>query len=423
MSCGPLLGRLVARVKGAWYGLVPRATTLCYEGMVTRGAALWYGVVVMVWLVFVSGVAGGAELVLRQRFIPTGPVIHLGDIADIHAADGVEARRLATLPLWAAPVEGEQRLATLSAVRDALRLQGIDPAGLQFSGATRVAIGTGTTSVEAPAMPQPPTPRPGGTTIGTGFRPPRAEPTELGPANSPSLSLSAREELVNHFREEVLIYLEQMSGDVGNLDVELRLTPQQVEALARNSGGVVISGGRSPWTGRQLLTAEIVTGSGSQSLTFAADVLNTTPVLVAKRPLMRGQTITAADVELQSPTREMRISPSRAVISSLEGAVGLEAARAIRPGEVVTTELCLAPLMVQRNQLVSVAIAGGGLELSRQAKALTEARLGEFTEVQLLNSKERLAARVVGPGKLAMADTSTPAAPVTSPPRPRRYQP
>ncbi len=376
-------------------------------------------------LATLPGIAHGAELVLRQRFIPTGSVIHLGDIADIHAADGVEARRLATLPLWAAPAEGEQRFASVTAVCDALRLQGIDPKGFEFTGATRVAIGA-----DAPATnqgPKRPTaevpPAAGNATIGSGFRPPR-EPLagEAGPTASKPL-VADRSAVADQLREEVLLYLEQMSGNIGHFDIELRLSYQQVDLLVRQTGVPILKGGRAPWTGRQLLTAEFATVAGPQTLTFAVDVLDTTPVVVARRALARGQTITAADVELQTPTREMRIAPSRAVHHDVEAAVGLEAGRAIRAGEVMTAELCLAPLMIERNQIVTVTIAGGGIELSRQAKAIAPARLGEFTEVQMLNSKERLAARVVGAGKLAIADTapSTPA-PSTAP-RPRKYQP
>jgi flagella basal body P-ring formation protein FlgA len=221
----------------------------------------------------------------------------------------------------------------------------------------------------------------------------------------------------------VLLYLEQMSGNIGHLDVELRLSNQQIDLLSRQTGIAVLSGGRAPWTGRQLLTAEFVGPTGSQSFSFPVDVLDTTPVVVAKRGLARGQTITASDVELQVPTREMRMAPSRAVLRQIEEAVGLESGRAIRPGEVLSADLCLAPLMIERNQIVTVTIAGGGFELSRQAKAIAPARLGEFTEVQLLNSKERLAARVVGPGKLAIADTAPSAPAQATPPRQRKYQP
>src|SRR5690606_12856711 len=119
----------------------------------------------------------------------------------------------------------------------------------------------------------------------------------------------------------------------------------------------------------------------------------------------------------------MRMAPTRAVLRQVEEAVGLESGRAIRPGEVLSADLCLAPLMIQRNQIVTVTVAGGGFELSRQAKAIAPARLGEFTEVQLLNSKERLAARVVGSGKLAIADTAPSAPAPAAPPRPRKYQP
>lgn len=359
--------------------------------------------------------AQGAELVLREKFIPTGSVIHLGDIADIHAADGTEARRLATLPLWAAPAEGEQRIASVSTIRDTVRLRGLDPANLRFSGAGRVAIGS---------VSPTPASEPSATGVTTGFRAGRSTLVDKPEVNTVAPLLGAeREALLALVHEQMLLYLEEKRGYAGNLDVEIRLSPVQLEQLAGRTGEFTIAGGRAPWTGRQLLAMEIATQHGLQKLACTADVLDTTPRVIVRRAIARGQTITAADVALEAPTRETRLPHGKTTIEQVGEAVGREASRALRPGEVVTSDLCLAPLMIQRNQVVSVTLAGGGIELSRQAKALSEARLGEFTEVELLGSKQRLAARVVGPGRLAMADTGPTVEHRETAQREKRYSP
>lgn len=237
------------------------------------------------------------------------------------------------------------------------------------------------------------------------------------------LGSAERDAVTEFLRDEVLLYLETMRGYAGHLDVEIRLNAVQLDQLARRSGDVTIAGGRAPWVGRQLLSCEVVTEQGPHTFSFTADVLDTTPLVMVRRAIARGQTITAADLVLETPTRDTRLPVGKTTLEQVEEAVGREAARALRPGEVVTTDVCLAPLMIQRQQVVTVSLAGGGIELSRQAKALTEARLGEFTEVELLGSKERLAARVVGPGRLAMADTGPTMTQPKTVQREKRYPP
>lgn len=141
-------------------------------------------------------------------------------------------------------------------------------------------------------------------------------------------------------------------------------------------------------------------------MTLSATVYDTTPVLVAKRAIARGQMLTAADVAITNPPRDARVPAGRVRIYSLDEVLGKEAGRAIRAGEVVTAEACLAPQMIERGAIVSIVSAGGGIVVRRQAKAISDARYGEVTEVELLDSRERLVARVVGQGELATLGSS-----------------
>lgn len=388
-----------------------------------------------------------AEVVLHQRVYPTGTVVLLGDVAEIHATGDVEARRLARMPLWPAPAPGEQRHATATAIRDTLRLRGIDTSPLRFAGAQSVTV----FGSSAPASPQasPPVtrdfaPSPTSTTVptiepsqryamvgsnlppqGTGLRPPR-QPLTAGGNAVQVLTPAERQTIAQRVRRDVVRYLEEQTGNVGNIDVDLRLSSVHTERLSKQTGHAIIGGGQAPWVGRQTLTVEFATPQGSDQLTMLVDVLDTTPILIAKRPIARGQMLTAADVALESPSRDTRIPTGQMPLVSLEEVLQKEAARAIRPGEALTGDMCLMPLMIQRNQPVTVEMAGGGFRVSRQAIGISDARLGDYTEVQLLESKERLSGRVVGSGRLTVVDAgsiASRAVPGEVQVREKRYQP
>jgi len=363
------------------------------------------------------------DIVLRQKIVPTKSVVVLGDIADIHADGERETRRLALTPLWPVPADGEQRFVTAREVRDQLVQHGYESADLHFYGASQVAIGwkadRSTTHAGnrglTRAMRQP---RAGGSTLptpsGTGFR--------SGSTTSGSGTLLNRLQKTRHFltavqrdslkdqvHEALIAYLEAATGKPGTIDAEFQLPTRHGNLLALQTTELTISGGRGPWLGRQALMVEFQSEAGPQKLPLRANVWDTTPVVMARRAISRGQLLTAADLVVRSPRHDTQRLLGRVQLYSLEEALGKEASRSIQAGENVTADACLAPMMIDRSQIVTVLSAGGGIVVRRQAKALAKARQGEMAEVELIGTKERLAARVVGPGRLAISDgRSTP---------------
>lgn len=361
----------------------------------------------------VCGPALSADVVLREKVTPVKSVISLGDIADIQNVDKAEQQRLALMPLWVAPPVGEKRYVTTNQVREVLKSRGFDATDLKVYGAPRVAIGWDNQPRLEPTPSVAPQPEPSPVASNSmGFRVPPT--TTLGPAPQPVkrdpmfLSGEQQDQLADQVREAIVRYLEDQSGKIGLVDVEFDLSRRHGELLSAQQSEILVSGGRSPWFGRQSLEISFVGEKGPLELPLSVTAYDLTPVLVAKRSLAKGQLISAADVAIESPPRDARVASNHTMVYSLEGALGHEAARAIREGDVVTAEMCLPPQMITRNEIVELVSASGGIIIRRQAKALTDARQGEITEVELPNSKERLVARVVGPGKLAtMGSTLT----------------
>ncbi len=196
-------------------------------------------------LVGAAGAVQGADIVLKQKIVPTKSVVSLGDIADIQADDGGTARRLALTPLWPSPPEGEQRFVTAREVRDQLVRHGFDNADLHFFGTSRVTIGLAapkaslqnnrgglTRSILHQANEKQPVSRSTRSVgSGTGFRPRRAivAPTMTRRASLPvaALTEAQRDGLHDQVREAVTGYLKKNTGKTGSLGVEFKLQTRQ----------------------------------------------------------------------------------------------------------------------------------------------------------------------------------------------------
>lgn len=368
-----------------------------------------------------------ADIVLRQKVTPVKPVIVLGDIADIRTGDIAERQRLALVPLWVAPPFGEQRFVTPQQVQSILASRGYAAAGLNIYGASTVAIGWDPTAKKEAENESSNQAAASSSEIAgnsMGFRVPRRgkfSSLPVAKARKPVfLSELQRKQLADQVREAAVAYLEDQTGKFGAIEVDFNLPRRTSDLLSLQTSEVTITGGRAPWFGRQSLSVTFDSEQGPVEKSLSVIVYDTTPVLIAKRPIARGQLLTAAVVSIETPSRDARRSSREATIHSLEEAIGKEASRAIREGDIVTAQMCLQPLMISRNEIVQIISSGGGIVIRRQAKALADARKGEVAEVELLDSDKRLVARVVGPGQLAtlggtaFGGGSSPAGPTAS---------
>jgi len=87
-----------------------------------------------------SQAGGAAEIVLRQRVTLRGPLVRLGDVADLSASTDARLQELITTPLMPAPAPGTRKYLRVTQLRDLLASRGISLAELTFRGAPRVAL-------------------------------------------------------------------------------------------------------------------------------------------------------------------------------------------------------------------------------------------------------------------------------------------
>lgn len=120
-------------------------------------------------------------------------------------------------------------------------------------------------------------------------------------------------------------------------------------------------------------------------------------VVVTVRPLPRGATISAADVE--TARRELSFRNRDAVRDPL-AAIGNRTSRALPSGTVMEAAHLDRPLLVERGQLVTLLAVDGSIEIVTEGKALSDGRLGDRVPVENVRSGRRLTGTVVASGRV-----------------------
>jgi flagellar basal body P-ring formation protein FlgA len=162
-----------------------------------------------------------------------------------------------------------------------------------------------------------------------------------------------------------------------------------------------------------------------QSLRFFGTAIETVDAVTVESPLERGEVIKASDLALQRRPK----SESTAVLTALNAAVGMAARHPLRPGQALAAADLMKPLIVQRNDSVTIIYEAPGLTLTLRGQAQDAGALGDTIGVLNVQSKRVLQGIVTGPGRVKILGTSTrvvenaPALPQSESPEPSPHDP
>ena len=308
--------------------------------------------------------ARGANVILREQAVAHGPVLRLGDIADIHANDARELQSLMATPLG--PTPQRQQFLRAAEVRDLLASRGMDMRTIRFAGAAAVQIGASQTTVTRPNQP--------------------------APTSQQTLNDNQRNQLAAEVERLLREYLTQQTGRP-LWSIELTAGAAKWSELYGVGTNWKVSGGKAPWTGRQRF---LLHRAGNQDgVAVAAIVRRKEMVLYAAAPIEAGQLIRRADIELQARVGGV----PAAVIRSVEAAIGKEARRSIPAGTMMNTTSLRSPVLVTRGETVTVYARAAGVTVRTLATAKQEGSLGDLIQVETPD-RLRYAARVVGQREL-----------------------
>ena len=116
-------------------------------------------------------------------------------------------------------------------------------------------------------------------------------------------------------------------------------------------------------------------------------------VVVVTRTIQRGEIIRADDVELTLPDARTRRD---GIISTLDEVIGREATRTLTAHRVIERRAIRRPLLVRRNDLVTVFARGGGVLIRTSARAMEDGSEGDVVRMQSPDRRKEYLARVVG---------------------------
>ena len=205
--------------------------------------------VILSWLVVYASEGVAAEIRIRPRCLPRGPVVTLGDVAEISSADAQEAEKLGSTELFPAPPDGQQRTVRLRELQDLLFDRGVSLARHRLSGTSQIVVGG------------------------------NAEPersTERRP-----LSAAAAKRNERAVAEAIGHYLQEQTSSAGEWRVAIKLTDAQAKAIPSDGRKIAVRGGQSPWTGTQQFEIASDDPARPARLTVVADV--TPPSAVVAR--------------------------------------------------------------------------------------------------------------------------------------------
>lgn len=320
--------------------------------------------------------AGAGSVRLRERAtIEPGQAITLGAIATLDGEDATSLASTVVRPASAASNSAGWVEVDVNAVKQALRDAGAPTGRLAFSGRAC------TVRVRREAPPEPEAPA-------------IAAPVIAAPQPGT-------------IHESILRTLGSLYG-VSSADLRATFSPDDAALLKMSAQGasrrVIVSPSSTPGASRAVMQVRVVDdGAIVQSRTIAADIeLRRRVMVVGAAGVKRGQTLAP-----EALTNEERwVAPaSSEPLESLEGFEGASARTRLEPGTVVRAEHLDTPIIVKRNELLTVYTVSAGFEVRTRARARTDARRGDVIEMRVEGSKRSFMARIDGPG-LAVADLS-----------------
>jgi len=123
------------------------------------------------------------------------------------------------------------------------------------------------------------------------------------------------------------------------------------------------------------------------------------PVVVALRPLARGQQLERSDLGLDK--RDVGTLRSGA-LQDPEQVLGYVLKRAVPAGHTLDLRLLEAPRLVERGRRVRLIIAGQGINITMSGTALEDGALGETVRVRNPASRRVVEGIVMGPARVRL---------------------
>lgn len=145
--------------------------------------------------------------------------------------------------------------------------------------------------------------------------------------------------------------------------------------------------------------------TSGDSWVVTGTMMETREIAVLAADTDRGEAIQKRD--LTTVKRRVGTLPQD-LIASAEDLVGMVPRRPLRAGEPIRTSDLAKPILVEKNQIISVIYAAPGITLSMRGRAQGNGSKGETIRVQNLSSKRLVEGVITGPAQITITSPSVP---------------
>jgi flagellar basal body P-ring formation protein FlgA len=139
-----------------------------------------------------------------------------------------------------------------------------------------------------------------------------------------------------------------------------------------------------------------------QSTRFFGTAIETVEAVTIEHPLERGEVIKASDL-----IKQRRPKSDGTALTALDAAVGMAARHPLRPGQALSEADLMKPMIVQRNDMVTLVYEAPGLTLTLRGQAQDAGALGDTIGILNVQSKRVVQGVITGPGRVRILGTAT----------------
>ena len=132
-----------------------------------------------------------------------------------------------------------------------------------------------------------------------------------------------------------------------------------------------------------------------QSTRFFGTVMETVDAVTVDRPVERGEVLKESDLAVRRRPKTEGVA-----ITALNAVVGMAARHPLRPGQALYEADLMKPVIVQRNDTVTIVYEAPGLTLTLRGQAQEAGALGDTINVLNVQSKRVVQGVVTGPGRV-----------------------
>jgi len=215
---------------------------------------------------------------------------------------------------------------------------------------------------------------------------PAASLAENSPTE-PAGSVSVQQEVSRYLDQQVRHY----AASIGSRDYQISLKPLAKLPRCDQPLHLTLSEPTQP-VGRLSVTLECHQPKYWKAR-GRAEVAIFLPLVVAKHPLSRHQTITRSDLSLK---RSDLANLRHKYFTDIDAVVGLNSRRKISAGKIISPRMVEAPQLVERNEEVIIEARMGTMTAKMKGVALESGAMGESIRVRNLSSDKEIFATVIG---------------------------